>query len=101
MELALTNIRDNNIIKGFIYGIKMKSKLYAKEIVKLDALYVKKEYRNKGIGNSLIKEFICWVKDNKVEYILVSVLSNNKAAKKLYEKYNFLTYKEIMMNKVI
>ena len=66
----------------------------------LDGLYVEKEYRNKGIGNSLLKEAISRIKNMNVKYVDINVMYNNIIAKHIYEKLGFVGY-EIRMRKSI
>ena len=66
----------------------------------LDGLYVEKEYRNKGIGNSLLKEAISRIKNMNVKYVDINVMYNNIIAKHIYEKLGFVGY-EIKMRKSI
>ena len=66
----------------------------------LDGLYVEKEYRNKGIGNSLLKDAISRIKNMNVKYVDINVMYNNIIAKHIYEKLGFVGY-EIKMRKSI
>lgn len=66
----------------------------------LDGLYVEKEYRNKGIGKSLLTEAISRIKNMNVRYVDINVMYNNKIAKHIYEKLGFVGY-EIKMRKSI
>lgn len=47
----------------------------------LDGLYVEKEYRNKGIGKSLLTEAILRIKNMNIKYIDINVMYNNIIAK--------------------
>ncbi len=51
---------------------------------------VLKEYWNKGIGSSLLREIIRFAKDNSFEIIDLQVRSDNTAAIHLYEKFGFV-----------
>lgn len=66
----------------------------------LDGLYVEKEYRNKGIGKSLLTEAILRIKNMNIKYIDINVMYNNIIAKHIYEKLGFAGY-EIKMRKSI
>ena len=66
----------------------------------LDGLYVEKEYRNKGIGNSLLTEAISRIKNMNVKYVDINVMYNNIIAKHIYEKLGFVGY-EIKMRKSV
>ena len=85
----------NKTIVGYILIRKM-----ANNTCLLDGLYVEKEYRNKGIGNSLLKEAISRIKNMNVKYVDINVMYNNIIAKHIYEKLGFVGY-EIKMRKSI
>lgn len=88
----------DGIVVGYIYGyIINEDAVYLVRHSKLDALYVLKEYRNSGIANELVNEFVKWCKMRNVKYIEVGVMVNNDIAKKIYEKNGFKKSKEIMM----
>lgn len=88
----------DGIVVGYIYGyIINEDAIYLVRHSKLDALYVLKEYRNSGIANELVNEFVKWCKMRNVKYIEVGVMVNNDIAKKIYEKNGFKKSKEIMM----
>ena len=83
---------DEDKIVGYIYII-----INDNIIAKLDALYVLEEHRNKGIAKELIKMAINYIKQNKaIRRIEINVLSENKIAKKLYEKINFKPFRLTM-----
>ncbi|GIO64012.1 N-acetyltransferase [Paenibacillus cineris] len=57
------------------------------------AMYVTPEFREKGIGKSLVQELINKAKHCEgLEQINLTVISNNNAAKRLYETIGFVTY---------
>lgn len=74
---------DNNIVGyTFIKGVD-------KETALLDGLYVEEEYRNKGIATELITTAFKICKNNKIKYLDVNVMYENKEAKNLYNKFGF------------
>lgn len=85
----------NNIIVGYILIRRTSNNTCL-----LDGLYVEKEYRNKGIGNSLLKDAISRIKNMNVKYVDINVMYNNIIAKHIYEKLGFVGY-EIKMRKSI
>ena len=85
----------NKTIVGYILIRRM-----ANNTCLLDGLYVEKEYRNKGIGNSLLKDAISRIKNMNVKYVDINVMYNNIIAKHIYEKLGFVGY-EIKMRKSI
>ena len=53
-------------------------------------LFIKKEFRDKGIGARLMKELITWAKENPgLEKLSLAVFSNNTRAFALYKKMGF------------
>lgn len=60
--------------------------------VYLSRLIVKKEYRNKGIGQELLKYMISLCKEKGYQQINVGVDTDNKNAVHIYKKYGFEIY---------
>lgn len=88
---------DNEEIVGYLYGYKQEKDPTSDKLeYLLDALYVINNYRNQGIGKSLINEFKKFCLENNATHINVNVCSKNITAKSLYENNNFVTTKEIM-----
>jgi ribosomal protein S18 acetylase RimI-like enzyme len=57
------------------------------------AMYVSPDFREKGIGKSLVQELVIKAKQCVgLEQINLTVISNNNAAKRLYEANGFITY---------
>lgn len=91
----------NNKIIGYLYGyIKNDGDTCIELTSKLDALYIKEEYRGQGIAKSLINEFKNWSRSKNVKYIEVQVLNDNTSAKALYAKQNFLPFKTTLITKL-
>jgi ribosomal protein S18 acetylase RimI-like enzyme len=78
-------------VVSFIRDGSDREKLRHKGI--LFRMYFSNEFRGKGIGKQLIEELITRVKkSNDIEQINLTVISNNANAKKLYEKFGFITF---------
>lgn len=60
--------------------------------VYLSRLIVKKEYRNKGIGQELLKYMIALCKEKGYQQITVGVDTDNINAVHIYKKHGFKTY---------
>ena len=63
-------------------------------------VYVKKEYRRKGIAKKLIKEIIGWFKKKGATKISLELYKDNIAAIKLYHKFGFKDYTIKMKKKI-
>ena len=87
---------ENNDIVAYIDGLIVNDGTDVSDTFKINALFVKEEYRDKGIATDLMNKIIEDVDQRNITNIEIGVLSNNVKAKKLYEKFNFKTYKEIM-----
>lgn len=81
---------DQEKIIGYIYII-----INEQNKAKIDALFVEKDYRKKGVASKLFELAISYLRQRRVIDIEISVMSKNIAAKKFYEKIGFTTFKEI------
>lgn len=61
----------------------------------ISSLYIEPKYQNSGIGTKLLENLIQDLKDTKIEFIYLTVDTNNKNALKFYLKNNFLNEKKI------
>jgi len=58
----------------------------------IEMMFVKKEYRKKGVGRKIIKELLNWFKKQKVKDIRLQVYYNNVSAVRFYRKSGFKDY---------
>lgn len=106
-QLLARELKSNNIIY-FIAKNKNKIIGYAgNEVKKLPAwykakkkghlfnLYVKKEFRNKGIGKNLIEKSLSWFRKKNVSFVEVLAYDKNKIAQEMYNKMGFKPYMNI------
>jgi ribosomal protein S18 acetylase RimI-like enzyme len=78
-------------VVSFTRDGKNREKLKHKGI--LFRMYVSKNFRGQGIAKKLIAEVIERVKQiSDIEQINLTVIANNDKAKKLYEKFGFVTF---------
>ncbi len=92
-NITLVAEEENKIvgyITGFISKIDDDTKL--KRVAEADNMFILKEFRGKGIGSKLFKEFINRVKNKKLKVVRLSAYSSNLRAIKLYHELGFKDY---------
>lgn len=85
---------DNKKIIGIVLAQYYKPLPISKHSKKgyISNLYVKEEYRKKGIAIKLVKKAEEWLKKNKVSHITLEIHVKNKPALNLYRKFGFKDY---------
>lgn len=54
------------------------------------SMYIRKDFREEGIGSMLLEELIRWAEsDAMIEKLTLAVFSTNTRARRLYEKFGF------------
>jgi ribosomal protein S18 acetylase RimI-like enzyme len=66
----------------------------------IEDIFVKKEFRKKGIATQLVLEFLNYVKSNKINKVYLSVNLKNNNAINLYKKIGFEITKYNMEMKI-
>lgn len=86
-EILLVAVLDGKIVGNIDFHIgKRKRIAHVGEF----GMAVLPEFKGKGIGSLLLQELLNWAKSTDgVEKINLRVLANNKAAVRLYSKFNF------------
>ncbi len=82
----------NGKIVGYIYGVIKKvgdNEKKWKNFADLNSIVVLKKFRNKGLAEFMINEFITWLKTKKVKYIEVSCNVKNNSIQQLNKKLGF------------
>jgi ribosomal protein S18 acetylase RimI-like enzyme len=88
--VALSNINDTAIIKGFT---QLYPKYSSARTVKnwiLNDLYVDAAYRKQGIGKMLINYAMDFAKNNESEFVQLETAFDNYTAQSLYESIGFV-----------
>lgn len=81
---------------GYVFGYRQfaKGKIYNKNILILEALYVDEEFRKQGVGKLLLNAFENWAKNKYQDYVIeITYISSNENAKRFYEKMGYATSK--------
>lgn len=87
-----------NIPVGYICGeTNVKKAWYKENIASLTNLFVKKEYRKKGIGKYLLDYFKDDVISKGINKIELSTMTNNILALEFYERYGFKNISKQLM----
>lgn len=99
--LALVVI-DKEKVVGYLMGNIDKAEDYRNilKIAELDSMFILPEYREKGIGFDLYKEFVKWAKEKGVKRAKVVVSEQNKIAIGYYKKCGFSEYNLILETKI-
>ena len=63
-----------------------------KHIASINSMYVKEKYRSLKIGDKLVKHALEYLKNKDVEQVILSVVTSNLPAVKLYENNGFVHY---------
>ena len=90
----------NNEIVAFLFGYIIDSSVYIDKKAILDALYVSKNHRKKGLANLLINNFKQWCMKQKIDNLELTVCSENVDAFNLYKNNGFEIEKYTMKLKM-
>ncbi len=91
-DATLIIAEENNEIIGSGYALIKKAEKYYYKFEKyayLGFMYVKPEYRGKGINKVITDELISWAKSRDISEIRLDVYAENESAVKAYEKAGF------------
>ena len=93
---------ENGEIVGYtLIFIKDEIPIYKnKKIGYISDLYVKKDFRNKGISSRLMDKSMEWFKEKKIKFISAPLYSDNKFAHSLCKKWGFVDYKVEVRKKI-
>jgi len=85
----------NNRVIGYLIGVVKEGVPTSRSIKKrvvLDNMFVLEEFRDKGVGRSLVKEFISWAKREGADNLRVTAFAGNQRAIKFYRRCGFKDY---------
>ncbi len=82
---------------GFIIGEVSKGVKYKEGSFDI---FVKPDFRGKGIGKNLMKEMTDWFKNKSCKSIRLNVYSSNKEAKEFYKNLNFKLISETYKKRI-
>lgn len=86
-ELLVVQIDDQ--IAGFLHQVFFADPLHAGLNSDITNLFVKEEYRRRGVGSSLVQKALENAKRRNVIEIHVTTREDNKVAMKFYQKLGF------------
>ncbi len=83
-------------IVGFVSAVlRRRPPFFSKRDIGLILdLFVKEEYRGKGIGTTLVSAAEKWIKNNDVDIAVMTVSPSNKTALNFWEELGYDTYLE-------
>lgn len=91
----------NNNIIGYLAGsVNNVNECFTEKFAEIENMYIENQYRRLKIGSKLIIKFKEWCKENKIEYIKVSVWSQNIEAINFYQNNNFIDYEKTLICKL-
>lgn len=84
---------------GFVCGMLKKSACYADISAELTELYVRAEYRRKGIASQLVAALEAELSALGVQHMMVLTGDDNLAAQRLYESFGYEKNSEVELEK--
>jgi GNAT superfamily N-acetyltransferase len=88
--LVLIGKMDGAPVGYCIAQIKRTLPIYTVETMGfINKLYVKKEWRGRGISSQLNAETIKWLKEKGAKHVSIHVYADNKPARQIYENWGF------------
>lgn len=90
---ALIAVADGNVIGYLVGGFRAKgSYRVLPAFAELENMFVLNEYRSKGVGTQLVKDFLVWCKTREVGRLRVVASAKNTDAIHFYRKNGFFDY---------
>lgn len=100
IEFITNNTKDiifvceqSNEVIGYIHGSPYEL-LFSDSLINVLCFIVKEKYRNKGVGNMLIKSLECWAKNNRFSGIKLLTHPIRVNAHRFYERHGYIHTKD-------
>ena len=88
--LCLLAVGPSEQVFGYLAGYEKEGiSLRPVDIVELESMYVREEYRGRGVGERLAREFFSWAESGGAERISVTAYASNERAISFYKKIGF------------
>ena len=55
-------------------------------------MFVRREYRGRGVSSLMIKETLAWFAKRKVKHVGLTVVKQNRHARRVYQKWGFADF---------
>lgn len=94
-------INYNDEVIGYLIITYIYSFEYRGKIAFLDELYIKENYRNRGIGSHTVEFIIQEVKKLNLKQIVLEVENHNHSAQKVYSNKNFVIHDRKIMKYIV
>ncbi|MBS3055424.1 MAG: GNAT family N-acetyltransferase [Candidatus Aenigmarchaeota archaeon] len=79
-----------NEIVGYLVGsVKKMESWRPVRRTEIEEMFVKENFRSKGVGSRLVRHFLKWSKESKTQRVLVFVYDSNSKGIKFYKKMGF------------
>jgi GNAT superfamily N-acetyltransferase len=89
VEVFIAEIDNEIIASGYIRILPSKPHFKESNYAYLGFMYVKPEYRGKGVNGLIIEEMKIWASNNGLSELRLQVYNENHSAIKAYEKVGF------------
>lgn len=80
---------------GYLYAHAEKTEGSTDPECNLEVIYIKPEFRGRGLSSELIHACIDWAKENNIHKIKTEIFAKNTASKIAFEKQGFEQYLHI------
>ena len=88
-SFAIVAMHGEKLVGLLIADKKCAPYLEKPSVCHIGTLGVTKDYRQQGIGRMMMKEFLEFCKQQKIQEVSLGVFNDNKSAYKFYEDYGF------------